>query len=676
MQQASTTKFHKMRDVVAGQYIVRLNDNIPHSEVPSLASQLTNLHGGVVEYIYQDVLKGFSVKQMSEQQAIALSRRSEVSSVEEGARVIITGQQPMPAENTVIKPLDRIDQRSSFDGNYTYPRTGSGVHVYVVDTGVWIRHSDFGGRAAAVWDFDPATSAGGYATGAANDNHGTLSASYIGSKNFGVAKNCQLYSVRVANYGGTGSVGTSSDFIAGMQHVLSDVNAYGHRPAVVNISLGFYTRQLPGQGPPISPSQISAVESAVSSVINSGITVVAGAGNDNVDAGTAFTPARMSSVLTVGGTYGIPGVEDQRATYPSGGSNFGSAVDIYAPSGGVLNGTAWFVRGDTTNSDINTDGNYGTSAAAPHAAGAAALYLEQYSFDPNNFWAQPAQVESQIKNNASFTSLPILYMGCEFIAPPASHPSDDPYFFVRQHYYDFLGRQPDSGGLNYWANELIMNPSQTRRIQVSRAFFESDEFKGTGYFIYRLNKLSYQVRPAFSPFFVDLRIMNTGATLEQEKASFSQIWIGRPQFQAQYGSLSNEAYVDTLNQHSGSVLTQSERDALVNGLYSDAETRATVITKIADNAAYFNNEFNNAYVLMQYFGYLRREPDQEGYDFWLFQLNVNHATYDQMVEAFIGTQNPEYRDRFYVSPFCSPTQPFEPPPDPDPCFGGWGCFIN
>jgi hypothetical protein len=185
------------------------------------------------------------------------------------------------------------------------------------------------------------------------------------------------------------------------------------------------------------------------------------------------------------------------------------------------------------------------------------------------------------------------------------------------------------------------------------------------------------VRPAFSPFFVDLRIMNTGATLEQEKASFSQIWINRPQFQTQYGSLSSEAYVDTLNQHAGSVLMQSERDALVNGLYSATETRATVITKIADNSTYFNNEFNGAYVLMQYFGYLRREPDQEGYDFWLFQLEHNGATYDQMVEAFIRPEHPEYRDRFYVSPFCSPAEPFEPPPEEDPCYGGgWGCINN
>ena len=188
--------------------MVRLENEVSRSRISEVAKTLTRSYGGELEYVYTDVIKGFSVNGMTEPQALALSGNSMVSSVEEAAKPVLTGQQAWPAEFGQVKPLDRIDQRNGFDGNYTYSRTGTGVHVYVVDTGVWVRHNDFGGRADAIFDFQPSTSAAGFGTGAANDNHGTLSASYIGSKNFGVAKNVRLHSVRVANFGGTGSLGS------------------------------------------------------------------------------------------------------------------------------------------------------------------------------------------------------------------------------------------------------------------------------------------------------------------------------------------------------------------------------------------------------------------------------------------------------------------------------------
>src|SRR6185369_14508641 len=326
---ASQVKFRPSVNAVSGKYVVTLANTVSRNQIASTANELASEYGGQVEYVYTDVIKGFAVKDMNESSAKELSRNALVGSVEEAARAVLTGQQSTPAEFTVVKSLDRIDQRNGFDGNYTYPRTGTGVHVYVVDTGVWIRHNDFGGRASALFDFQPQTSAGGYGTGAANDNHGTLSASYIGSKNFGVAKNCLLHSVRVTNFAGT--EGTTNDFIAGLQQILKDVTNKNNRPAVVNISLGFFVQNV-GFGLPISPSQVTSVENAVSSLINNGITVVAGAGNFNANA-SIFTPARMSQVLTVGGSYGIPGAsEDSRAIYFGGqASNFGTAVDAYAP---------------------------------------------------------------------------------------------------------------------------------------------------------------------------------------------------------------------------------------------------------------------------------------------------------------------------------------------------------
>lgn len=622
---------------------------------------------------------------MTEPQAIALSRNSIVHSVEEAARPVGTGQQAWPAEATQVKPLDRIDQRTGFDGNYTYPRTGTGVHVYVVDTGVWVRHNDFGGRADAIFDFDPATSAAGYGTGAATDNHGTLSASYIGSKNFGVAKNCLLHSVRVANFVG-GNPGSTSDFIAGLQQILNDVNNKNNRPAVVNISLGFFVQNV-GFGLPISPAQVSSVEAAVTSLLNNGITVVAGAGNFNANAST-FTPARMSRVLTVGGSYGIPGgSQDSRAFYfccPQQASNFGTAVDVYAPSGGVLGGQSWFVRGDASNTDYGIEGEFGTSAAAPHAAGAAALYLEQFSLDTSNFLAQPDQVESQIKNNASFSTLPILYVGCQFIAPPASNPIDDTRVFIRQHYYDFLNRQPDQSGWDFWSGTIDScngdpNCIHVKRVNASRAFFESIEFQNTGYYVYRLNKISFSTftggngftgpNPRMEDFFVDQRKVGAGvivgapgweALLEQNRVAFAQEWVNRSRFLSEYPlSMSNEAFVDKLYT-TAQVSDPTTRNALVAGLNNATETRATVVKKVAESSAVANNQqqfVNPAYVLMQYFGYLRRNPDDapdgnlDGFNFWKNELNSGTKNSFEMVDAFISSG--EYRERFFNSPFCN-----------------------
>ena len=600
---ASQVKFRPSVNAVSGKYVVTLADSVSRNQIASTANELAGQYGGQVEYVYTDVIKGFGVKDMTQSSAMELSRNALVSSVEEAARPVLTGQQSTPAEFTVVKPLDRIDQRNGFDGAYTYPRTGTGVHVYVVDTGVWIRHNDFGGRASALFDFQPQSSAGGYGTGTANDHHGTLSASYIGSKNFGVAKNALLHSVRVTNF--TGTEGTTNDFIQGLQQILNDVTSKNNRPAVVNISLGFFVQNV-GFGLPISPAQATAVESAVNNLINNGITVVAGAGNFNANAST-FTPARMSQVLTVGGSYGIPGAsEDLRAFYFSGqASNFGSAVDVYVLSGGVLSGQSWFVRGDASNTDYGIEGEFGTSAAAPHAAGAAALYLEQFSLDPSNFFAQPAQVESQIKANASLTSLPILYVGCEFIAPPASNPIDSSRIFIRQQYYDFLSRQPDQGGWDFWTGTIdqcngYSSCIHVKRVNGSKAFFESIEFQGTGYFVYRVNKISFSQftggnnftgpNPRMEDFFTDQRKVGNGVVvlapgweelLEQNKLAYAQEWVNRPRFLSEYPfNMTNDQFVDKLYQ-TAQISDPTTRNAMVSGLNNGTETRATVVKKIA-----------------------------------------------------------------------------------------------
>ena len=147
----SQAKFHPSLNAVSGKYVVTLANTVSRNQIASTANELARQYGGQIEYIYTDVIKGFGVKDMTQASAMELSRNALVSSVEEAARAVLTGQQSTPAEFSVVKSLDRIDQRNGFDGNYTYPRTGTGVHVYVVDTGVWIRHNDFGGRASALF---------------------------------------------------------------------------------------------------------------------------------------------------------------------------------------------------------------------------------------------------------------------------------------------------------------------------------------------------------------------------------------------------------------------------------------------------------------------------------------------------------------------------------------------
>jgi hypothetical protein len=136
------------------------------------------------------------------------------------------------------------------------------------------------------------------------------------------------------------------------------------------------------------------------------------------------------------------------------------------------------------------------------------------------------------------------------------------------------------------------------------------------------------------------------------KQAFFSNYVARADFIAIYSGLSNEQYVDALNANTDSALTASERNALVTGLNSATETRATVLRKVSENAAFTNSEVNRAFVLMQYFGYLRRNPndapdmDFSGFNFWLDKLNSFGGDFRKadMIKAFISSG--EYRQRF------------------------------
>ncbi len=254
------------------------------------------------------------------------------------------------------------------------------------------------------------------------------------------------------------------------------------------------------------------------------------------------------------------------------------------------------------------------------------------------------------------------------------NPIDATEFFVRQHYHDFLNREPDAPGLQFWSDQIEQCGAdaqcrEVRRINVSAAFFLSIEFQETGYLAYRFFKAAFPNSlsrprgfPTYREFIRDTQeagrgvavgVGNWEAQLEANKRALADEFVARPEFRLRYPSGQTAAqYVDLLNQTSGVALSQAERDALVAGLEAGTETRATALRRVAEDEDFKRAEFNRAFVLMQYFGYLRRGPNDppdfnfDGYDFWLQNLNQFNGNFieAEMVKAFISSI--EYRQRF------------------------------
>ncbi|HEY0407830.1 MAG TPA: DUF4214 domain-containing protein [Pyrinomonadaceae bacterium] len=243
------------------------------------------------------------------------------------------------------------------------------------------------------------------------------------------------------------------------------------------------------------------------------------------------------------------------------------------------------------------------------------------------------------------------------VSTTAANPIDDPQLFVRRHYLDFLYREPDAGGLNYWTSQITMCGSDApcitrRRAEVSAAFFVEQEFQQTGYFIYRHYAASFCRRPTFAEFTTDRSTLTTGANLEATKQALTQAFVQRAEFVQRYPlALSAPEFIDSLlaNVQSCDALNlTTERANLIAAYNQSADqttARARVLRLVMDNAAYIQAEFNKAFVQSAYFGYLRRNEDPGGYQFWLDVLNTRVPNnYRAMVCAFITSA--EYQRRF------------------------------
>jgi len=339
-------------DVIPGQYIVILHPRVTDSR--QLAGSLTRGQEASVLFAYEHALKGFAFSG-SEAAARALEANPNVERVIPDRVITHAGG---GTQSNATWGLDRVDQRAlPLDGLYTYETTASNVHAYIIDSGIRYNHSDFGGRVSTSIFFD---AFGG--DGSDGNGHGTHVAGTVGGSTWGVAKGVQLYSVRVLDNRGSGSL---AGVMGGVDWVTGRKVANPTHAIVANMSL--------------SGGVMPDLDNAVRNSINAGVTYVVAASNDGADA-CNYSPARVAEAVTIGAT-------NSSDTRPSW-SNFGPCVDLFAP--GVSITSAWHIGPTTRTNTIS-----GTSMAAPHVAGAAALYLA------SNPGASPAQVFSAIFDNAT-----------------------------------------------------------------------------------------------------------------------------------------------------------------------------------------------------------------------------------------------------------------------------------
>jgi subtilisin family serine protease len=468
----------------------------------------------------------------------------------------------------------------------------------------------------------------------------------------GVNWNVRLMAIK--SHGADGN-GTSASVVEAFQYAAM-MRRRGINVRVTNNSWG---------GAPEAPNFDQALKDAIDDAGSTGILNVCAAGNSNRDNdANPFYPASYDSgsIMSIAAS----DQNDNRAVFSSRGA---TSVDLAAPGVSILS---------------TFRGSYGllsgTSMATPHTSGAAAL-----------LWAHAphltvAQVKATLMNNVDvlpqWAGLTVtggrLNLARAVQNTPAAHQLDNPEFFVHRHYLDFLSREPDPAGRLFWINEITQcgldaGCIEVKRINVSAAFFLSIEFQHTGYLVYRIYKSAYGNPPGvpvpvtLGEFQPDTQQISQGVVvgepgwdqrLDDNKNRFAALFVATPRFTNAYPTTSTpESFVDAVFANANVTPSTVERDAAINefgGAATSAEVaaRARVLLRVAENSALVRQEFNKAFVLMQYFGYLRRNPndapdtDFAGYNFWLAKLNQFNGNFihAEMVKAFLSSG--EYRQRF------------------------------
>jgi hypothetical protein len=395
----------------------------------------------------------------------------------------------------------------------------------------------------------------------------------------------------------------------------------------------------------ISASAAFSQSSGGTFTITSQVVAGGGCGPDGSGGCTSST----GGVLGVDGTVGEP-----------------SAVELLRQPPYSLRGGFWYATlGATpTAADGSVSGLIADSNGIPVAGVAIRLNGTQtrititdangsYRFDSvetNGFYTiTPARVNFVFSPaNRSFSLLGI-HTEASFIASANGdhlNAIDTTEFFVRQQYLDFLGREPDPPGFTGWVNTINNcgpGNSSCDRLHVSEMFFRSQEFQQRGYFVYRFYSTALGRKPGLAEFAPDMTRVSgflTNDQLEAAKVAFVNDFMTRPAMVAKFDSLDNAAYVDALVSTAG--VTLSNRQTLIDSLNAGTLTRAQALRQIAESVEVYGAYYNQAFVVMEYFGYLRRDPDAL-YQNWIQVLDQGGDS-RHMVEGFVDAA--EYRNRF------------------------------
>lgn len=370
-------------------------------------------------------------------------------------------------------------------------------------------------------------------------------------------------------------------------------------------------------------------------------------------------PAVTVTPQTCGGTPStqIPnnsfgyGRVDALAAYNASAPTAAGAIvsgQITTTQGLPLAGVTIQMTGETSRKTItDSEGNYYFAGVEANKFYTVIPVRVNYAFSPDD---RSFSVSGN-KTDAVFTAS---------LNPSAlENPVDSPDYFVRQHYLDFLGREPDESGFTFWSNQMLecggdAGCAERRRSNVSAAYFLSIEFQETGGLVDGLYRASYGRRPFYAEFMPDAAavahdvVVGRGGwpeLLETNKQAFVSAWVERAAFRSAYDGLTNDTFVDNLISNTEASFN-GDREALVRGLNQGTMTRTAVLRQLVENEGFIRAKARQMFVMMEYFAYLRRDPDPSGYQFWLSKLNQFDGNFDQaeMVKAFI--MSGEYRARF------------------------------
>jgi hypothetical protein len=376
----------------------------------------------------------------------------------------------------------------------------------------------------------------------------------------------------------------------------------------------------------------------------------------------------------INGTYCPAVVQLSAATYSVGEAEGSATITVTRTAD-----TDEAAAVDFATSDVSASSRTDYNAALGRLSFAAGETSKTFSvFITNDAFVEGDQTLKVVLGNAPGATLgtqdtATVTIRDDDTTEPTVNPLDDNAFFIRQHYIDFLGREPDREGLAHWMNQLTNcgnSDPLVCRVRVSAVFFHSTEFQDTGYLVYKTYGAAFgttrvvgsTVPLTLNEFLPNVRHLSQDLVvgypgweehLEANKVAYFDAFVTRSDFFAAYPPTMTAAqYVNALNTNAGGALSTTEREQLIANLTDGTKTRAQVLRAVAEDAEFSAAQFNRVFILMEYFGYLRRNPNDtpdanfNSYNFWLTRLNNFNGDYLAAGTVRFFITSPEYRRRF------------------------------